>query len=356
MTTGRWSTKDAVMWAARRSWPVGCNFTPSTACNQLEMWQPETFDPATIDRELSWASGLGMNTVRVYLHDIAHRQDSRGFLDRVEWLLDCADGHGISVVPVLFDGVWNPHPRAGAQKEPIPRLHNSRWVQGPGAEILYAPQRWAELQPYVVDLLTRFAGDRRVLAWDLFNEPDQVDGHVLSGGSREEKASHASALAREVFAWAREVSPSQPLTVGIWEYDDNGAPAPGPFNELAVELSDIISFHCYLPGPGLRSVIDNLVSHDRPLLCTEWLARTAGSTVDLLHVFDQHNVGAVNWGLVDGRTNTRYPWSSWTQEVTDDEPWFHELLHADGTPYDIDEAELFRRVTGARQSAWSALP
>lgn len=345
MVEGRWTPERAHEWMAARSWPVGCNFTPSTACNQLEMWQAATFDRETIDRELGWASGLGMNTVRVYLHDLLHRDDAQGFLNRMEWFLACAAGHGISMVPVLFDGVWNPWPKSGLQAEPVPRLHNSRWVQGPGSAILHAPERWDVVRPYVQEVVGRFAHDVRILAWDLFNEADQIDAETLKSGSRTDKTDHAAALARKVFAWAREVGPSQPLTVGVWEYDTENVPVAGPYNELALELSDIISFHCYSPRPALRTVIDNLSAHGRPLLCTEWLARTAGSTVDLLEVFRDRGVGAINWGLVDGQTNTRWPWRSWTETMTDDEPWFHEILHADGTPYSDDEAGIFRRFT-----------
>ena len=329
-----------------RAWPLGCNFTPSTACNQLEMWQPGTFDRETIDRELSWAAGLGMNTVRVYLHDILHRDDADGFLARMEWFLECADGHGISMIPVLFDGVWNPWPRSGPQQDPVPRLHNSRWVQGPGSAILHDPERWSELEPYVSDVVGHFADDARILAWDVFNEADQVDAESMKSGSRAEKTEHATGLARQVFSWARASAPSQPLTMGVWEYGTDNTPAPNPYNELALEMSDIVSFHCYSPRDVLESVIDNLSVHGRPLLCTEWLARTAGSTANLLPVFRERNVGAINWGLVDGRTNTRFPWRSWTEKVDDDEPWFHELLRVDGTPYSAEEAEIFRRTSG----------
>ena len=332
---------------AGRPWPVGCNFTPSSASNQFEMWQEDSFDPATIHRELGWAAGLGMNTVRVYLHHMLHEQDAPGFLDRLEWFLGCAAGHGISMVPVLFDGVWNPWPKPGPQREPVPRRHNSRWAQSPGAEILRSPERWAELRPYVSDVTTRFATDTRILAWDLFNEPDQADAQTLADGSRPEKAGHATALAREVFGWVRETRVVQPLTVGVWEYDDSHRPVDGVMNRMALAESDIISFHCYSPAPVSSAVIDSLSSYGRPLLCTEWLARSAGSTVDLLPIFRERNVGAINWGLVDGRTQTRFPWRSWTEDVGDDEPWFHELLRRDGSPYDIAEAAVFRGVTGA---------
>ncbi len=38
----RWSVEKANEWYAKQPWLVGCNFIPSTAVNQLEMWQEET--------------------------------------------------------------------------------------------------------------------------------------------------------------------------------------------------------------------------------------------------------------------------------------------------------------------------
>ena len=67
---GRWTAERAKAWYAGLPWQVGSNFIPSTSSNQLEMWQAETFDPATIERELAWAAGLGMKSMRVFLHDL----------------------------------------------------------------------------------------------------------------------------------------------------------------------------------------------------------------------------------------------------------------------------------------------
>ena len=313
------------------------------------MWQAATFDPQTIARELGWAAGLGMNVVRVYLHDLLWESDQEGFLARVDAVLELADGCGIKVLPVLLDGVWHPAPALGAQPAPRPRRHNSIWVQSPGHAVLQAAETWPRLQAYVQGVIRHFAADERVVAWDLFNEPDQLDAHTIAAGSRDAKATAATALLAQVFQWAREVDPSQPLTVGVWEYDADRYPVANQMNQLALSHSDVISFHCYEPKLQLEQVIDGLRTQGRPLLCTEWLARTAGSTVDLLEIFAAHGVGAINWGLVDGRTQTRFPWSSWTESVPQHAPWFHELLHADGTAYDPDEVAVFRRLTRAER-------
>ena len=311
------------------------------------MWQAETFDISTIERELTWAADIGMNTVRVYLHDLLFAEEPREYLGRIEKVFSVAASKDIGVIPVLFDGVWNPKPQLGKQSEPKPFLHNSMWVQSPGSEIFYDRSRWSELRNYVWEVLSFFKDDERVIAWDLFNEPDQVDVVTLKLGSRDEKIATATELVGTVFDWAREVCVTQPLTVGVWEYDKDGQVAMNSLNQLIVDQSDIISFHCYEPREKLTAVINALETHGRPLLCTEWLARSAGSTVDLLSVFKDAGVGAINWGLVDGRTQTRFPWRSWTEQVDVDEPWFHELLHPDGTAYDVREIETFRRLTSS---------
>src|SRR6201996_2741363 len=170
--SARWTPEQAQTWYNSHPWLVGANFVPSTAINQLEMWQADTVDPITIDRELGYAQSIGMNTMRVFLHDLAWREDPEGFYSRVDKFLEIADQHGIKPLFVIFDGVWNPYPKPGTQPVPVPGRHNSGWVQSPGRIYLEDPAKQNELKPYVVGLLTRYKDDSRVLGWDLFNEPD----------------------------------------------------------------------------------------------------------------------------------------------------------------------------------------
>ena len=228
MTTGqakardRWTAKKANAWHTKQPWRVGCNFNPSTAINQLEMWQADSFDTKTIDRELGWAADLGLNSMRVYLHNLLWTQDAKGFLKRVDRFLAIADKHGINIMLVPLDGVWDPHPKLGRQRAPKSHLHNSGWLQAPGGEILADPKRHDELEPYIRGLLKRFANDKRVYAWDVFNEPDNPNANSYGeNGDKSElppaiKAAMATKLLRKVFEWARSENPSQPLTAGVW--------------------------------------------------------------------------------------------------------------------------------------------
>ncbi|HUT92466.1 MAG TPA: hypothetical protein VMY37_23435 [Thermoguttaceae bacterium] len=351
----RWTPKAANAWYAKQPWLVGCNFTPSTAINQLEMWQADTFDPETIDRELGWAQGIGFNSVRVFLHDLPWEQDRDGLLRRVDQFLAIADKHGIGVMLVPLDGVWDPQPAPGKQREPRPHVHNSGWVQAPGAVILGAPERHDELRPYIVGLVGRFRNDPRVQVWDLFNEPDNPNRNSYGdrGANTElpNKAEMATILLDKVFRWAREAEPCQPITAGVWRGDWSNHDALAPCSKLMLEKSDIITFHWYGPPAGARQRVEQLRRYDRPILCTEYMSRGTGNLFDpVMGYFQGQKVGAYNWGLVAGKTQTNYPWETWQKQYTaEPELWFHDLFRQDGTPYDPREIEYVKTLTGKDQ-------
>ena len=345
--TGVWSEERAAAWQARRGWRVGCNFVPSSASNQLEMWQAATFDPATLERELDLAGSLGFTSLRVFLHDLAWQQDPEGFCGRLESFLDAADRRGIGSLLVLFDGVWNPHPRPGAQPEPRARVHNSGWVQGPGADVLADPARQDALEPYVTSLLDRFRDDPRIDGWDLFNEPDNPNP-AYRRQEIADKAERACELLEKAFAWARAAAPTQPLTAGVWQGDWHDPEKLSDVARLSLDSSDVISFHCYGDLTELRARAEALRRYGRPLLCTEFLARTLGSTFDPhLGWMKEHGVGAYCWGFVAGRIQTEYGWDSWVRKYdAEPEPWFHDVFRPDGSPYDPGEVAYIRSLTG----------
>jgi hypothetical protein len=350
----RWPAQRANDWYARQPWLVGANFVPSTAINQLEMWQAETFDPATIDRELGYAEAIGMNTMRVFLHDIAWREDTQGFYSRVDKYLEIADKHGIRTMFVIFDGVWHPYPKAGRQPAPVPGLHNSGWVQSPGREYLESPAKQDELKPYVIGLLIRYKDDPRVLAWDLFNEPDNPNraayGREGTGIELNEadKEKFARQLLEKTFTWFREANPSQPATSAVWSGNYLGNPTA--MQRLQLEQSDVITFHDYSEPGELRKQIEGLIKLGRPVLCSEYMARGNHSTfTDNLPVLKEYHVAAWSWGLVNGKSNTIYPWDSWKKAyAAEPKIWFHDVFRADGTPFSQTETDFIRQLTGRR--------
>ena len=349
MPDARWSPARAQDWYAARPWPVGCNYVPSNAANQLEMWQAETWDPETNDRELGWAAGLGMNSVRVYLHDLLWVDDPEGFCERLDQFLDIASGHGLSVLLVLFDDCWQDDPKLGPQGEPTPGVHGSLWRMSPGTRAIRDRAEWPRLEAYVRGVVRRFGSDGRVLMWDVYNEVgnrflpsmnrpawQRVPSQLATYARHVAVPSPSLALLDAAFGWARAERPEQPLTSSVY--------LPFPWiNRAVLAQSDVVTFHHYKEVEALEGLIARLQATGRPVVCTEWLSRTAGSTVRThLPVFRRERVGCYNWGLVAGKTNTVHGWDV----IGDGEPdvWFHDLLRPDGTPYDAAEAACFRRL------------
>ncbi len=353
----RWTPAQADAWYAKQQWLVGANYTTSNAINQLEMFQAETFDPEAIDRELRWAhEQFGMNTMRVYLHDLLWQQDPQGFLKRVDTFLSIAEKNGIRPMLVLFDSCWDPDPKLGPQHRPIPGVHNSGWVQSPSRHMLVDPANDKHFRDYVEGVVGAFANDKRVLAWDLWNEPDNPGGGNYMDKQLKGEQERIAELLPQIFDWARSKKPTQPLTSGVWIGDDwsPGAASLTAIQRTQLERSDVITFHNYEQPEAFVSRVAQLKKYGRPLICTEWLARGAGSNVDtILPIARRENIGMINWGFVDGAIQTRFPWDSWQRPYTMEPPtvWFHDLVKADGTPYRPREAELFRRLAKTPRTA-----
>ena len=346
----RWSKQDAKDWYAKQPWQVGANYVPFNAINQLEMWQADTFDPKRIDLELGWAQKMGMNTMRVFLHDLLWQQDPEGFKKRIDTFLTIADKHHIKPMLVLFDSVWDPEPKLGPQRPPIPGVHNSGWVQSPGVA-MDDPRQAARLENYVKDIVGHFANDDRILIWDVWNEPDNSGGGNYDDREPKDKFARVAKLLPQVFAWARSVQPTQPLTSGVWHNEDWSP--KGKLNAIEktqLAQSDIISFHSYDWPETFEARIAQLMPYGRPLICTEYMARGNGSTIDtILPIAKKKNIGMYNWGFVDGKSQTKFPWDSWKRPYTFEPPtiWFHDLLHPDGTPYRAREVQIIRALSAA---------
>ncbi len=343
---GQWTPARARAWYDSVGWVVGANYVPSTASNELEMWQAATWDPKTIDRELGWAQQLGMNTMRVFLHDLAYKQDPKGFLDRVDQFLAIADRHHIRPMLVLFDACWDPFPHAGKQREPYPFLHNSTWVQSPGVAILTDTSKHDALRPYVQGVVGRFARDRRVLAWDMFNEPDNINRTAYFVFEPRNKGDYSLALLKKAFAWARAAGATQPLTTAPWKGDYADTAKMLPISKWQLENSDVITFHSYDSLPRTQALVAALQRYGRPVILTEYMARPVGSRFTThLPWLAGNRVGAINWGFVNGRSQTIFPWDTWTREYTAQPPeWFHDVFQTDGTPYNVAETTVIRAV------------
>lgn len=352
----RWPAEKAREWMAANPWLVGCNYIPSNAINQLEMWQEDTFSPALIDKELGWAASLGFNTVRVFLHHLLWEENAEAFLARIDEYLGIAYKHGIRTMFVLFDAVWNPFPKLGLQPQPKHNIHNSGWVQCPGYDVLNNPDSYDSLYHYVHGVVSHFKNDERVLIWDLYNEPDNMnlasykdDDYVLH------KAELSMALLKKTINWVRVINPVQPITMAPWQNDWSCDTKITALDNYMFSHSDIVSFHCYENVEGMERRIQEVLRYHRPMLCTEYMARPFGNTFqEILPLFKKYGVGAYNWGLVAGKTQTHCPWDSWQVHYENEPPlWFHDIFRPNGEPYIQEEVTylqgLLKETAGKEQ-------
>jgi hypothetical protein len=338
--TQRWPKEAAWAWFNRQPWPLGFNYIPATAINTTEMWQRETFDPRTIEREMGAAAFAGFNCARVFIQYLVWENDPEGLKARMRILMQIAAHHRIRVIWVLFDdcafGTMT-EPFLGKQPAVIPGEYANGWTPSPGPSRVVDRASWPSLERYVQDLMVTFRQDRRILAWDIYNEA----GNSNIGNK-------SLPLLKAVFAWARGTKPSQPITSGIW------SPQLTDFNKVILDNSDFISFHNYGGADAMTHQIDDLEKETRPIICTEWLLREGGSTVaNILPILYNRRVGAVIWGLVNGKTQTNYHWGS---KAGDPAPavWQHDIFHDNLIPYDPSEIALFQHY--ARMRVSNALP
>lgn len=377
---GRWTEERINAWYDELPWLVGCNYYPATAINQIDMWQASTWDSDRIDLELGWAASIGMNTLRVYLHDLVWADDEEGLYERMDKFLNICQSHGIRPFFVFFDDCHFPNPKLGVQPLPVRAYHNSGWVNSPARElaIRYAndqatPEEVARLKGYVQETMRKFKGDERVLMWELYNEPGRgngLDGDMGSTNVKRSIGEQSNKLVYDSWVWAREVNPSQPIM-------SNSSGSIGKRNvSINRANSDLHSIHSYGGDKRrnldaterLRAEILEYQKDNRPVMVTEWLARDKGSVVEeSLPLMKEMNAGAINWGFVAGKSATIWNWDSRRnaegkrrsvnqeraagnviqpgEPMPEPEIWFHDLLRFDGTPYDPAEIELFKELT-----------
>lgn len=347
-TSKVWSKEKAEQWYAQQKWITGCNFIPSNAINELEMWQKESFDPVIIDRELGYAERIGFNTMRVFLHYLPWEQDSTGFLNRIDRYLAISDRHKIKTMFVFFDNCWRPDFQLGKQPDPTPFRHNSGWLQCPGSILLKDTVNYSKLTGYVKGIMRRLKNDKRVLIWDMYNEPvnSETDIYPKTELPEKEKYHNTMLLIDKAFKAARETEPSQPLTAAVIKGNFTNPKKIDPMEKLMLDNSDIITFHNYGTLDKFKAYVEMLKTFNRPFFCSEYMARTNGSTFQTILPYCRENkIGAINWGLVMGKTNTIYPWDSWKKQYTEEpKVWFHDVFRPVGTPFDKNETELIKKL------------
>lgn len=343
-----WTCEQANEWFAKQKYRAGVNYVPSYAINSIEFWQKESYNPKIIDSELALLESLGMNTVRVFLNDLVWKDDPEGFYKRLDNFLEIADKHGAGVMFVFFTNGGKDNGKLGKQDGPN-GTHNSNWRKTPSYSVLGDKSKWGYLEEYVKGVVSRYANDKRVLVWDIYNEPGHIKSpHVKGGGANlsEEDVQRLRKMSLDFLEataqWARSCNPSQPITYGTFVSDST--PHGKMFNNLIYSQSDVISYHSY--GNIIRQIsrLKEARKHNRPVMCTEWMARPTGSCFNpVLKFLKQNNVWSYSFGLVAGKIETWRP--SFDLSCPElDSIWYHDIFKADHTPYEPTEVEYIKSV------------
>ena len=323
-THSRWDGDRVRRWYDNLGVVKGVNYIPRNAVNSTDMWRKETFDPDLINEELGWVRKAGYTTLRVQLQYIAWKEDPKGFMERLEKFMDLAARNTLKVVPVLFDdkNFANMDPVAGPQPEPIPGKNNARWVPSPGPAAVKDRSTWPDLEKYFRDVMEKYKGDDRVVYWDLYNR---------AGDSELWEATLP--LMDQVFNWARDIDPKQPLAAPAWTKPNSA------MTVHKLERSDIVTFQSFETAGQIEALLTLLKRYDRPIICSDWLMRQRDNDFEkILPLFSVHRVGWFNRGLVNGKTQE---WIQQDQYRSADRPelWQHDVLKPNGDAYDPKEIE-----------------
>lgn len=343
----QWTPAAANDWYNRQPWLVGTDYIQSNTVNQIEMWQQETFDADRVDLELGWAENLGFNTIRVFLHDLVWQRDASGFQKRINKLLNLVEKHKMKVIFVLFDSSGDPYPEPGHQHQPKAGVRNSLWVQSPGAKGLTDAKQLEKALIYAEEVVAAYSIDKRVLAWDVWNEPDNMNVGRFATSEPPKKAELMASILPKAFQYARAGNPSQPVISGLWKGDWSSSANLSPVEKIQVELSDLVSFQNYDGPDEFEKRVKWLQTNGRPVLCTGFLDRNHGGTFEaILPIAKKYGVGVLGGDLVAGKTQMWLPLDSLQRPYTDREPavWMQDIFRSTGPAYQPQEVDFIRKM------------
>ena len=358
--TRQWTANTAADWYSHQPWMIGANYIQSNTVNQIEMWQADSFDGDRIDMELGWAESLGINTLRVGLHEIVWEKDSSGMQNRMRKLLGIADKHKMKVIFVLFDSLGDPYPEPGRQRQPKPGVRNSLWVQSPGAKGLTDAKQIENALGYAEDVVAAFSIDKRILAWDVWNEPENTNSTSYANSELPNKVEIVRNLLPTLFKYVRAGVPTQPVTSGLWKDGDWSSMATlSPIEKIQIEQSDFISFQNYDGPEDFEKRVKWLKAFGRPVLCTGFLARNQGSSIEaILPIALKYDVGALVGDLVQGKTQRFLPLDSWMTPYVNREPsvWSQDLFRTTGPLYRQQDADIIKQMIATAPKPASGKP
>lgn len=348
-----WSREKIWEWYNSKPWIRGCNFMSSDCANRIDQWQEYNFEERfeTTKRELALAAETGFNSIRIIPEFFVWKQEHDGFMERFERYISEAAKNGISCMIVLGNDCMPPKEEALARMHLGEQhvdwgYHGGRKIsqhgsfEGAGYSIIDEPEYAEEFYKYVKEIVTKYKNDKRIIIWDVFNEP---------GNSKREKISMP--VLKKMFEIIRNINPIQPLTVGVWRNYDYTVISE--IEKFGLENSDIISYHNYGTYEQNIIILNWLKKFGRPIINTEWLNRCGGNSIEAhFPLFFLNKIGCYNWGFVAGKYQTYEPhnkiWDNYKKNPADFErfdftKWFHDLYRPSLNPYNPQEIELIKK-------------
>ena len=347
----KWSKEKANEWYKKQGWLRGCNFIGSDCTNRLDMWQSYKSEEklVTADKELALCDKIGFNTVRLWMNFDVYYKEKNSYMDILEKYISLCDKHHQKVMIVLAYEEDLPRGEVFVAKEMGEQKYALGEHQGriplEKEEIEKTPYHYLEYKELhdifiemVKNIVSKYANDERVLCWNIFNEPGIMIGE------------RNIPLLKELFEVVRSYNPIQPLCADIWRGLNEGK-IKSAEEQLAYDLSDVISFHSYLPYSLLVEELHYHLKDGRPVLLTEWLHRINHNNIfEIYPLLYLNNVANYCWGFVVGKTQTHEPWPHMWDEyyngiITDFDftKWQHDLFRPNLRPYDPREIKVLEK-------------
>ncbi len=324
----RWSKEKVQAYIDQFGVIKACNYVPAYCYNYMQMWYD--YREKTIKKEVAFAKDCDLNSFRIFLPLFAFQDGGKWDMVKknLRHFMDLCRDMEISIM-LSFQPNYMKVDK-GEEEGPYvdfkPGRHMNHWYY-PNADFDQMHKKTQVLDvvySFMEDIMDEYYEDTNIVAWDLWNETWPEDRECLE----------------LIFSKAREINPMQPLTA-CWE---------------AFDISDVISFHNYVrPGGrdryGQKGSLDFMeeleraLSFQRPVLCTECLARSEGNTFEsFLPFFSKHRIGFYFWGLCAGAAQYHFPWD-WPEGSPEPKEWFHCILYPDGLPYREEEIRLLKAFT-----------
>jgi hypothetical protein len=289
----------------------GANYVPSYARNDVQLWLD--FDPAVIDRELGYAQRLRLNTVRVFLQFAVYEREPQRFLERFETSLALCAKHELRMMPVVFDSCFGEFPD-------LERYRDKDWMANPGQNRL-GQEHWPKLEQYVRDVVGGHQDDRRIVMWDVMNEP------TCTSFNKPADKQLIFAFLEHFLEYVKQQRPRQPLTVG-WEHSS--------LIERVLTQTDALCIHNYRRDlrEDIRRVQELGRRHGKPVIVNEVVGRPQQPFSYVMPILREEKVGWCFWELMLGKTQFSravYPYQG--------------LIYPDATCFDASEVACVMDVS-----------